>query len=87
MISRRGVKEMEYIRITESNRDVILELFSKSTDTEGYIVEKKTGIRIVCPYTKRNILSKSFSILPGTATFVNNKPYCFAEHIVSHRKE
>jgi len=78
---------MEYIQITESNRYVVLELFSKSTDKDEVIIKERTGKRIVCPYTKQNISIKNFSILPETATFVNNKSYSFAEHIVFGRKK
>ncbi|MCX6821811.1 MAG: hypothetical protein NTW30_03460 [Candidatus Aenigmarchaeota archaeon] len=76
---------MQYIQIDDSNRKIILELFNKSIDKEGFIIEKRTGKRLVCPYSKKNIQKNSFSILPGSATFVNNEIYCFAEHIVTHR--
>lgn len=75
---------MEFLQVNPSNKEVILELFSKSTDKEGFITEKKSGKRIVCPYSKEEIHSASFSILPGSATFVNNNSYCFAEHITTH---
>lgn len=74
---------MKYIQINESNKNVILELFNKSTDDGGFIIENKTKKRLVCPYSKQHIMVTNFSILPGSATFVNNKAYCFAEHIVS----
>lgn len=76
---------MEYIQINESNRDVILELFNKSVDKEGFIIEKATGVRLTCPYSGKCIKINDFSILPGSATFVNNKSYCFAEHLVTHK--
>jgi len=75
---------MEYLQVTPSNKETILELFSKGIDGEGFIVEKKSGKRIICPYSKQEIHASSFSILPGSATFVNNMSYCFAEHITSH---
>lgn len=76
---------MEFLQVTPLNKEVILELFSKEIDQDGFIIEKKSGKRIVCPYSKQEIHSNSFSILPGSATFVNNKSYCFAEHITTHR--
>lgn len=75
---------MEFLQIDETNREAILELFHKSLDKEGFIIEKKTGKRLVCPYSSEDIHVKSFSILPGSATFVSNKSYCFAEHLVFH---
>jgi len=75
---------MEFLQVNPSNKEVILELFSKAIDKGGFITEKKSGKRIVCPYSKEDIHSDSFSILPGSATFVNNKSYCFAEHITTH---
>jgi len=76
---------MEFLQIDDNNRETILELFNKSLDKEGFITEIKTGKRLVCPYSHENINAKNFSILPGSATFVNNKAYCFAEHLVFHR--
>ncbi len=75
---------MEFLQVNPSNKRVILELFSKVMDKEGFILEKKSGKRIVCPYSKKEIHSDSFSILPGSSTFVNNISYCFAEHITTH---
>ena len=76
---------MEYVQVTNDNKSVILELFSKQTDNEGYITEKKTGKRLICPYSKKEIKVESFSVLPGSAIFVNNEPYCFAEHLAKLR--
>jgi len=76
---------MEYIQVNDSNKYTILELFSKTVDEEGYILEKKTGKKLICPYSNEPIRADNFSILPGSTTFVNNEFYCFAEHIVSHR--
>ena len=76
---------MEYINIDDSNSETILELFSKSIDSEGFIIEKKTGKKIKCPYTNEYIKSNDFSIIPGTATFVKNKSFCFAEHRATHK--
>ena len=78
---------MEYINLDSSNKDTILELFSKDIDKEGFIIEKKTGLQITCPYTKEKIHVSNFSILPGSATFVNNEFFCYAEHIAIKRKD
>ena len=77
---------MKYIQVTDANAGTILELFSKKTDAEGYIVEAKTNKRLVCPYTNKHIHVASFSILPGSATFVNNIPHAFAEHMVRKKQ-
>lgn len=78
---------MEFLQINQDNVKVILELFSKAVDSEGFITEIKTGKRLICPYSKENIKVDNFSILPGTVTFVNNYPFCFAEHITTHKQE
>jgi len=75
---------MEYFRITEENSDSVLELFGKATDSEGYIIEKRTGKKLTCPYTREHIKITDFSILPGSAVFVNNKSFCFSEHRAKH---
>ena len=76
---------METIEINDSNKLAILELFYKSVDSEGYIIEKKTNKRLVCPYSNENIPASNFSIIPGSAIFVNNYYYCFAEYLASKR--
>lgn len=75
---------MEYLQITEDNAKIILELFNKDTDKDGFIVDKKTGKKIKCPYSKKPVHYKDFSILPGSAIFVNNTAYCFAQYRVAH---
>ena len=75
---------MELLQITPSNKSIILELFNKEIDEKGFIIEKKTKKRLKCPYSKQAIHSEDFSILPGSAIFVNNLAYCFAEHITTH---
>lgn len=76
---------MDTIKINNSNKAAILELFSKEVDNEGFIIEKKTKKRLVCPYSKEEISENEFSILPGSAIFVNNYPYCFTEYLAKHR--
>jgi len=74
---------MEYMRITKESVTSVLKFFGKEIDTEGYIIDGKSKIRIVCPYSKEIIKATNFSVLPGTseiAVFVNNKSYCFSEH-------
>ena len=77
-------KYMKFIQINQENKNAILELFGKTVDNEGFIIEKMTGKRLICPYSEEIIKVDNFSILPGSATFVNNKSFCFAEHMVSH---
>ena len=76
---------MKFIGVDASNQSVILELFSKSLDKDGFIIEKKTDKRLICPYSNTPIKGDNFSILPGSATFVNNNFFCFSEHIARHR--
>lgn len=72
------------LEVTKENLDSILDLFDKKKDSEGFIIEKSSGKVVICPYSGKKVHSGSFSILPGSATFVNNFPYCFAEHMSSH---
>ena len=48
---------MEFLQITPSNKEVILELFNKGLDKDGFIIEKNTEIRLICPYSKQEIHS------------------------------
>jgi|GEM_PF-1896041 len=75
---------MEYIQVTEKNKDSILGLFRKAVDTEGYIIDTKNKKRLVCAHTKKNIPANDFSILPGSAVFVNNSYYAFAKQKVKN---
>ena len=76
---------METIEITEENKPAILELFNKTIDDEGYLVEKTTNMRLVCPYSNQHIKADDFSVLPGSAIFVTNQYYCFAEYLAQKR--
>ncbi len=74
---------MEYFRINKESITSVLKFFNKEVDKEGYIIDIKTKIRIICPYSEEIIKASDFSILPGgiseKAVFVNNKSYCFSE--------
>ena len=37
----------ETIEVNDSNKPAILELFNKSVDADGFIIEKKTGKRVI----------------------------------------
>ncbi len=76
---------MRYLRISESNKATVLELFNKAVDSAGYIINKVNKVRIRCPYSNQPIKADSFSILPGSAVFVNNYSYCFSEHLIKHQ--
>ena len=70
---------MKYVKIDETNKGVVLELFQKFIDSEGFIIAKDTSRRITCPFTHLPIRADGFSILPGSAIFVNNTSFAFAE--------
>ena len=78
---------MLFIQITSEKLSVILNLFSKKLDNEGFICEEKSGNLLKCPYTTKKIHSNNFSILPGSAIFVNNSPFVFAEHIATQMQK
>jgi len=77
---------MEYLQITEDNVKTILELFDKDVDKKGFIIYKNSGKLVKCPYTNKPIHHKNFSILPGSAIFVNNDAYSFAGYRVQYSK-
>lgn len=75
---------MKGIEINDRNKETIFEVLGKCVDSEGYIMEKRTKERVICPYSKTPIHSSSFSIMPGSFIFINNYSYCFTEHIAKH---
>ena len=75
---------MDVIEINEKNLDSVLKLCGKEIDSNGYIIESKTKKRVNCPYSKKKIHSSSFSVMPGSFTFINNEPYCFTEHMAKY---
>ena len=78
---------MEIIKIDKSNINALLELFEKDLDKEGYITEKKSGEKVICPYSGEPVNADDFSIIPGSATFVNNYYYCFSEYLAKNRRK
>ncbi len=40
---------MKTIVFNDSTRDLVLELFDKSIDSDGFIIEKDTGRRVLTP--------------------------------------
>jgi len=77
---------LKFLQIDQENLEAILELFEKAVDKEGFIIYKKSGQKVECPYSNRPIPVRDFSILPGSAIFVNNDAYCFAQYRIKHPK-
>jgi hypothetical protein len=75
---------MKVIAITPENLESTLSIFGKEIDDDGYLIEKSSKKRLICPYSREPIKKDNFSVLPGSATFVNNYYYCFAEHKFLH---
>jgi hypothetical protein len=74
---------MEYLQISEENREDILEMFDKTTDKEGFIIDKRTKKRIKCQFSKEEInIKDNFSILPGSSIFIKNNDLSFARYLV-----
>lgn len=53
-------------------KEAILSLMGKSVDSEGYIIENKTGERVVSPHNEEVLLADFAGIRPGSEIFITN---------------
>jgi len=61
---------MKTITFDESSRKVILQVFGKDIDEQGYIVDTKTGQRVLSP-DGEEVLAKDFAgIRKGSEIFI-----------------
>lgn len=57
---------------TQEAKEAVLKLFGKSVDAEGYIIEDKTGDRVVSPHNEEVQISGFAGIRPGSEIFITN---------------
>jgi hypothetical protein len=57
---------------SDAAKRAILELLGKSVDDEGYIIEIKTGERVVSPTNQEVALSNFAGIRKGSEIFITN---------------
>lgn len=71
---------MKTIVFSDDVKDFVFEIFGKSVDKDGYIVEKETGSRVITPEGEY-VLSKDFAaIMPGSEVFVTNDMPSLLKH-------
>lgn len=74
---------MNIIQLSKDNREDIIELMDKTTDEQGYIIDRRTNNRVKCRYTKEEIhIEDDFSILPGSTIFVKNKDLALVKYML-----
>ncbi|HEU4914311.1 MAG TPA: hypothetical protein VFT16_02795 [Candidatus Saccharimonadales bacterium] len=57
---------------TVESKKAVLQLFGKSVDNEGFIIETRTGERVVSPQNEEVHIDKFAGIRPGSEIFVTN---------------
>ncbi len=63
---------MKTIVFSEDVKEFVFEVFNKSVDEDGYIVEKGNKSRVITP-AGEHVPSKDFAaIIPGSEVFVTN---------------
>lgn len=63
---------MRTIVFNEDVKDFVFEVFNKSVDKDGYIIENETGSRVITP--EGNFLKNEefAAVVPGSEVFVTN---------------
>lgn len=57
---------------TLESKKAILQLFGKSVDIEGYVIELKSGERVVSPSNQEIHVDTFAGIRPGSEIFITN---------------
>lgn len=55
---------------TAESKEAVLQLFGKSVDSEGYIIETKSGERVVSPHNEEVHIDDFVGIRPGSEIFL-----------------
>ena len=71
LILRRSMKTITFDNSPESKK-AILQLFGKSLDAAGYIIEIKSGERVVSPHNEEIHVDDFAGIRPGSEIFLTN---------------
>ena len=65
----------------EKTKDFVFEVFNKSVDKDGYIIEKESSSRVITPEGEF-VQNKDFAaIVPGSEVFVTNDMPSLLKHV------
>lgn len=56
----------------EAAKELVLSIFNKSVDDEGYIIEKDTGERVISPSGNTVLLTDFAGFAPGSEIVLTN---------------
>ena len=76
------IKEFkEFVNLPENAKLVLLKALDYEVDRQGYVVDSKNKSRVICKYSKKPVLFKDASILPGSTIIINSDPLTISEYI------
>jgi len=73
-----------FVKLTDEQKLNLLKALDYDVDSKGFIIDTKTGKKIVCKYTEKPVLFKDASILPGSTIIVNTSLITLSEYIYDY---
>jgi len=73
-----------FIKLNDDQKLVLLKSLGYDVNSNGFIIDSKTGNKILCKYTEKPVLFKDASILPGSTVIVNTSLITLSEYIFDY---
>ncbi len=82
-----GLKESHLIVFSKKDVPKVLDIFNKSVDEEGYIIDKETGLRVVSNEGEELLAEDLGNILKGSEVFIKADPASFSKFLAEREEE
>ncbi len=75
---------MKFIKITDKEKEALLEFLGYAVNKDGLVVSKETGKLVECPYTRESVRFETASIMPGSTVIFNTTELALAQYFSEH---
>lgn len=77
------MEDISFDSLNDNQKRVLLKALDYNID-ENEVILDKTGKPHLCPYTKRKVLLKNASIMPGSVIVMNTSSLTISEYITDY---
>lgn len=75
---------MQFIKLSDEEKRVLLDFLGYSVNEEGIVVSKENNRPHICPYTGEPVRFDIVSVMPGSTVVFNTSILTLAEYFSEH---
>lgn len=81
------IKESNFIIFSKEDIPKVLKIFNKGVDTEGYVIDKDSGLRIVTSEGEELLSQDLGNIIKGSEIFIKADPASFSKFLAEREDD